>query len=81
MEEKRFYLAFGRDLLKRLYEHAATIEDNQNQALIIHGTSHWTEKKNLDTGLIYGDYFFTQGIYALNGINNNFWLGDSWNEL
>ncbi|MDU1847937.1 MAG: glycoside hydrolase family 88 protein [Niallia nealsonii] len=80
-EEKRFYLDFGKDLLKRLYEHAATIEEDTNHALLSHGTSHWPEKKNLDTGLIYGDYFFTQGIYALNGINNNFWLGDSWNAL
>lgn len=25
--------------------------------------------------------FLYSGNYALNGINNNFWLGDSWNEL
>lgn len=77
-EEQAFYIKAGTSLLQRLYQHATTTADDQ--ALIGHGTGHWPEQTNLDTGLIYGDYFFTEGIYQLNGIYNTFWLGGQWNH-
>lgn len=75
--EAHFYTNMGTQLLKKLFYSATTSANNQ--ALITHGTGHWPEQKNLDTGLIYGDYFFTEGIYQLNNIFNLFWLGDKWN--
>lgn len=73
--EAPHYLKFGEELLRRLYMDASSREDDDNEALLTHGTSHWPEQKYLDEGLIYGDYYFTEGIYALNRINNNFWVG------
>ena len=76
-EEREYYHNIGSTLLKRLYDHAT---QDSGQALITHGTGHWPEQKNLDTGLIYGDYFFTEGIYQLNKIYSVFWLGDNWDH-
>lgn len=77
-EEQAFYHDAGADLLKRLYDHATT--STTDAALIAHGTGHWPEQKNLDTGLIYGDYFFSEGIYQLNNVYNVFWLGGHWQD-
>lgn len=73
--EGNFYAAFGEELLHRLYESSAATTTTDFEGLLKDGTSHWPEQKYLHEALIYGDYFFTEGIYALSGIDNTFWLG------
>lgn len=73
--EAHFYTEFGTELLRRLYTAAASTNDPDFEGLLTDGTSHWPEQKYLHEALIYGDYFFVEGIYTLHGIQNTFWLG------
>jgi len=39
----------------------------------LHGTSHYPEGKNIDVPLIYGDYYFVEGLSRLLGHGELFW--------
>ncbi|WP_166240253.1 glycoside hydrolase family 88 protein [Paenibacillus turpanensis] len=47
--------------------------DAEEEGLILHGTSHVPEGKNIDVPLIYGDYFFVEGLALLRGQQELFW--------
>ncbi|WP_348520821.1 DUF2264 domain-containing protein [Alicyclobacillus fastidiosus] len=59
-------------ILKRLYYTCGTRDDQEEQGLLRHGTGHFPEQKNLDVPLIYGDYFFVEGITRLMGQSISF---------
>ena len=63
----------GENMLKNLYYECATNDDIEEEGLIKHATGHFPEQKNLDVPIIYGDYFFTEGISMLNGEKMLFW--------
>ena len=44
--------------------------DRDEEGLILEGTSHYPEGKNIGVPLIYGDYFFVEGISQLIGYDN-----------
>lgn len=71
--EAPLYLEAGENMLKNLFFECATLNDIEEEGLIKHGTGHFPEQKNLDVPLIYGDYFFTEGISILNGKKLLFW--------
>lgn len=71
--EAEMYLSSGEDILKNLYEKCSSKDDNNEQGLLKHGTGHFPEQKNLDVPLIYGDYYFVEGISLLNNIELLFW--------
>ena len=71
--EKDLYLNAGESILKNLYFECGTMEDAEEEGLIKHGTGHFPEQKNLDVPLIYGDYFFVEGISILKGEKLLFW--------
>lgn len=71
--EASLYADAGEDMLKNLYYECATNEDIEEEGLIKHATGHFPEQKNLDVPIIYGDYFFTEGIAMLNGEKMLFW--------
>lgn len=62
--EGRIYREYGVRILKSLTDNYANF-DNDNQELIREGTSHVPQNQNINVGLIYGDYFYFEGISRL----------------
>ncbi|MCI3927067.1 glycoside hydrolase family 88 protein [Paenibacillus sp. TRM 82003] len=64
--EAELYRAPAERMLRSLYENYGAW-DTEEEGLILHGTSHYPEGKNVDVPLIYGDYFFAEGLATLLG--------------
>lgn len=62
-EAKSYQLA-GERILESLYRNYGSFGTDE-EGLILHGTSHYPERKNMDVPLIYGDYFFVEGLARL----------------
>lgn len=60
-------------ILESLYRQYGTWADPSEEGLILHGTSHYPEQRNIDVPLIYGDYFFVEGLARLRGEGPFFW--------
>lgn len=71
--EASFYREAGERMLHSLYAHYGSWDDDGEEGLILHGTSHYPEGKNIDVPLIYGDYFFAEGISLLLNHGELFW--------
>ncbi|MDQ0114144.1 glycoside hydrolase family 88 protein [Paenibacillus harenae] len=61
------YRKAGTRILESLYRNYGSYGDDAEEGLILRGTSHYPERKNLDVPLIYGDYFFVEGLARLKG--------------
>ncbi|MGO4537349.1 glycoside hydrolase family 88 protein [Paenibacillus sp. 2TAB19] len=72
-EESSLYYDAGERMLHSLYTNYGAWDRNDEEGLILHGTSHYPEGRNVDVPLIYGDYFFAEGIAQLNGHEELFW--------
>ncbi|MBU7591512.1 glycoside hydrolase family 88 protein [Metabacillus halosaccharovorans] len=71
--ESKIYKESGIKILKSLYENYGAWETEEEDGLILEGTSHYPEGKNIDVPLIYGDYFFVEGLSILKGSRQLFW--------
>ncbi|GAB2676753.1 glycoside hydrolase family 88 protein [Paenibacillus thermoaerophilus] len=71
--ESALYRDAGERILRSLYENYGAWNDPAQEGLILHGTSHYPERKNVDVPLIYGDYYFSEGIAKLRGSRELFW--------
>lgn len=71
--ESSLYKNAGTNILKNLYLNASSKDDDDEEGLIYHATGHFPEQQNLDVPIIYGDYFFAEGIARLNNNNILFW--------
>lgn len=71
--EAPLYKNAGERILRSLYENYGAWDDRKEEGLILHGTSHYPEQKNIDVPLIYGDYFFVEGLSRLRGNAVVFW--------
>ncbi len=60
-------------ILESLYRNYCAWSDPSEEGLILQGTSHYPENKNIDVPLIYGDFFFVEGLARLRGANTSFW--------
>jgi unsaturated chondroitin disaccharide hydrolase len=47
--------------------------DSSEEGLLRHATGHVPEGRNIDVSLIYGDYFFVEGLARLTGRQELFW--------
>lgn len=72
-EEAELYESAGKKILQSLYENYGAWDDHSEEGLILHGTSHYPERRNIDVPLIYGDYFFVEGLARLKGDSSTFW--------
>lgn len=72
-QEAGLYRNAGERILHALYTNYGAWDYPTEEGLILHGTSHFPENKNVDVPLIYGDYFFAEGISRLNGYRELFW--------
>ncbi|MDF2921399.1 MAG: glycosyl hydrolase family 88 [Paenibacillaceae bacterium] len=72
--EAALYRQGGEWILHSLYaNYGAWDADAKEEGLVLHGTSHFPERKNLDVPLIYGDYYFAEGLSLLLGHGELFW--------
>lgn len=71
--EQSMYHAAGEKILQSLYSHYGAWDREDEEGLILHGTSHFPESRNIDVPLIYGDYYFAEGIAWLQGHKDLFW--------
>ncbi|QHW35304.1 glycosyl hydrolase [Paenibacillus rhizovicinus] len=60
-------------ILESLYRNYGAWENENEEGLILSGTSHYPEGKNVNVPLIYGDYFFAEGLARLKGAAATFW--------
>ena len=67
------YRKAGERILESLYRNYGDWENPEQEGLILHGTSHYPEGKNVDVPLIYGDFFFVEGLARLRGTKTIFW--------
>ncbi|HEX7057648.1 MAG TPA: glycoside hydrolase family 88 protein [Bacilli bacterium] len=67
------YRAAATEILKSLYERCGTWDDPAEEGLILHGTGNFPEGQNIDVPLIYGDYFFLEGLGRLKQLQPIFW--------
>lgn len=72
-EEAELYQAAGERILRSMYENYGAWDNEAEEGLILHGTSHYPERRNIDVPLIYGDYFFVEGLARLRGNSATFW--------
>lgn len=70
--ESAIYRNAGTRILKSLYENYGAWDNHNEEGLILSGTSHYPEGKNIDVPLIYGDYYFVEGLAKLKGNNQLF---------
>ncbi|MFC4810875.1 glycosyl hydrolase [Paenibacillus sp. GCM10023250] len=61
------YRAAGVRILESLYRSYGAWDDDGEEGLIRGGTSHYPERKHVDVPLVYGDYFFIEGLARLRG--------------
>ncbi|MCM3781375.1 glycoside hydrolase family 88 protein [Neobacillus mesonae] len=71
--EGEFYQKRGEQMLKSLYESYGAWNNINEEGLILHGTSNYPQGTNIDVPLIYGDYFFVEGLARLRGYDLFCW--------
>lgn len=72
-EEKQHYQQWSYKILESLYENYSTKDEPNNQGLILHACGHRPASKDLDCSLIYGDYYFAEGIARLLEATKTYW--------
>ncbi|WP_416148648.1 glycoside hydrolase family 88 protein [Salipaludibacillus sp. HK11] len=65
--EAAIYKRGGENILRSLYDNYGAWENDQEDGLILSGTGHFPENSNIEVPLIYGDYFFVEGLSILKG--------------
>lgn len=71
-EEGEEFRAWGEKTLKALFEQYGTW-DKDEEGLLLGGTFNYMIGAGINRSLIYGDYFFTEGMYRLKGNTTIFW--------
>ncbi|MDR9831264.1 glycoside hydrolase family 88 protein [Vibrio sp. FNV 38] len=64
-ELREKYLSSANDILKSLYENYGTYKDSNNEGILVGGTFNHPKGLGIDCSLIYGDYYFVEGLYRL----------------
>ena len=70
--EKALYYNNAIKIVKGLTDKYAVL-DASRQEMLLEGTGHFPENKNINVGLIYGDYFYMEAIERLCGRDKLFW--------
>jgi unsaturated chondroitin disaccharide hydrolase len=70
--EAPIYQRSGERILESLYKNYGDWEGTE-EGLVLQGTSHFPEQKYLNNPLIYGDYYFVEGLARLRGYKELFW--------
>lgn len=70
--ESPLYQKAGERILESLYKNYGDWEGSE-EGLVLQGTSHFPEQKFMNNPLIYGDYYFVEGLARLKGYKELFW--------
>lgn len=62
-----FYRDAAYHIFESLYDSYSTKDNPDAQNILDHATGHKPQNKNVDAGLIYGDYYFAELVARLNG--------------
>ncbi len=60
-------------ILESLYRNYGAWDQTHEEGLILEGTSHYPEGKNIGVPLIYGDFYFVEGLARMRGARTIFW--------
>ncbi|ULO09240.1 glycoside hydrolase family 88 protein [Paenibacillus sp. 19GGS1-52] len=60
-------------MLESLYRNYGTWGNDAEEGLILHGTSNYPAGQNIDVPLIYGDFFYVEGLARLKGKGPFYW--------
>ncbi|WP_040951430.1 glycoside hydrolase family 88 protein [Gorillibacterium massiliense] len=71
--EDHLYRGPAERILESLYRNYGAWDNAEEEGLVTHGTSHYPEGRNIDVPLIYGDYYFVEGLARLKGTRTIFW--------
>jgi unsaturated chondroitin disaccharide hydrolase len=63
---RQHYRGQAQAMVEALYTDCAKTND-QNEALLSSGTEHFPAERNVNTGLIYGDYYYLEALLKLQG--------------
>ncbi|MNW41265.1 Unsaturated glucuronyl hydrolase [compost metagenome] len=66
-DEALVYRRAGERILESLYRNYGAFNNEMEEGLILHGTGHCPEQHYIDVPLIYGDYFFVEGLARIKG--------------
>ncbi len=64
VENKEYYVTIAEKMLNALYENYSNF-DNDSQSMITRATANHSGDENIEVGLIYGDYYFTEAVCKL----------------
>lgn len=71
--EKAFYRDTAYKILKSLTDNYSNLDNPDDQCMLREGTGHLPAGQNINVGLIYGDYYYMEGISRLMGNDEIFW--------
>ncbi|MWV45992.1 glycosyl hydrolase [Paenibacillus sp. HJL G12] len=71
--EGQMYLEAAARLIRALDEQYGAWDREDEEGLILSGTSNLPGGVHIDTPLIYGDYFFVEAVSKLRGSKRRFW--------
>lgn len=60
-------------MLESLYRNYGTWDDPEEEGLILHGTGNLPQGQNIGVPLIYGDYFYVEGLVRLRNKGPFYW--------
>ena len=60
-------------ILESLYRNYGTWDNDAEEGLILQGTSNYPAGTNIDVPLIYGDFFYVEGLARLKGQGPMYW--------
>lgn len=66
-EDSELYSSRGEQILKSLFERYGAWNNPDEEGLLLHGTGNYPQGSNIDIPLIYGDYYFVEGLARLKG--------------
>lgn len=63
--EAATYRNWATRILESLYRNYGAWADESQEGLLLHGMGHYPERQNVDVPLIYGDFFYVEGLARL----------------
>ena len=73
LSEGAVYRTAGERMLESLYRNYGTWDNPDEEGMLLHGTSNYPEDRNIDVPLIYGDFFYVEGLARLKGCGPFYW--------
>ncbi len=70
---KSYYINIATKIIQSLYASYSTKDTPEDEGLLLHACGHKPQNAETDCSLIYGDYYFTEAVARLAGMENSLW--------